>query len=699
MHQFQATHYFHYVWRGLFIIGLFALVACGPTTLTASPQASAATKKPVLPGQKIWKNNVSSFLFGTNDTYEWSPNNIQTQPAIQQTLRNGGFTLIRSFFPDKASDSAINQRVQTIENSGAQCLAVITNISNASFNAHLVKFLGSRCLLYEFGNEPDWNSITIANYLQQWNKQIPLLRHINPAAKFIGPVTAGAQGNNNFMQNFLEGVATSKILPDAVSFHWYPCYQNTEADCLNNANTAAQAAQSVQAQVRSILGKDLPVGITEWNYDPGNPPPAYGDNAQFISKFSTTALQSMIQAGVAFACQFDAASYSGYGRLDMFDIANNQPKPQYYAITSIIKKYRPTNTQQQSTSTSSSSGNTSALVSRGKPVYCANNDEGSGGGNAIVNGHYGAWSFWRPSFAALPSWCAIQVGAGPTRLLMTWDSDYTFDYIGDNTSLSPNAYTISVSSNSTNGADGTWHTLVTVTDNFARVREHLLPFAGESWVKMTITKGQAQASQQAIPIDQIDLYDVSHSLNDTFFFSGDSITGIAYNRFDEDQPSYDELVHAAYPQRFPAMLDGGMGGWTSDQAVQTIDLWLRLNPDIHYWPLEWGTNDAFNQVSPANFQANLQTLVTKIKKAGHIPIIAHIPYNAMPGMDAEVQSLNAVIDKVTTANSLIKGPDLYQLFRTHAAQYLQSDHTHPTAAGAIAMNLAWFQALRPRLYG
>jgi hypothetical protein len=53
------------------------------------------------------------------------------------------------------------------------------------------------------------------------------------------------------------------------------------------------------------------------------------------------ALLSMIHSGAAFACQFDAASYSGYGHLDLFDITNDRPKPQYYALAQIIKQYRP----------------------------------------------------------------------------------------------------------------------------------------------------------------------------------------------------------------------------------------------------------------------------------------------------------------------------------------------------------------------
>jgi hypothetical protein len=41
-----------------------------------------------LPGQQIWKDGVSSFLFGTNDTQEWSDTNVETSPAIQKALKN-----------------------------------------------------------------------------------------------------------------------------------------------------------------------------------------------------------------------------------------------------------------------------------------------------------------------------------------------------------------------------------------------------------------------------------------------------------------------------------------------------------------------------------------------------------------------------------------------------------------------------------
>jgi hypothetical protein len=320
------------------VLMVLACTACSSTLLPpiSHPLAPSAQK---LPGEEIWRSGISSFLFGTNDTFEWAQQNLETQPAIQQDLRTAGFTIIRSFFQDNAGDAAIEQRITAIENSGAHCLGVIFNIFDVAYDEHLVQYLGKRCLMYEFGNEPDYNGISVATYLKQWNAVIPLLRHINPDAAFIGPVASSSSGS--FIQDFLSGVKSSGVLPDAISFHWYPCYQNAEAVCLHMADTAGQAALQVRDLVKNILGKDLPIGITEWNFDPGNPPPSYGDTSAFMTSFSTAALASMIQAGVAFACQFDAASFAGSGHLDMFDVGNNAPKPQYYAIKSMIDMYRP----------------------------------------------------------------------------------------------------------------------------------------------------------------------------------------------------------------------------------------------------------------------------------------------------------------------------------------------------------------------
>jgi hypothetical protein len=105
-------------------------------------------------------------------------------------------------------------------------------------------------------------------------------------------------------------------------------------------DTFAQVTSQVKGWVRDILGRDLPVGITEWNYNADNPPALYGDDPTFMTNFTTSALRSMIGAGLDFANQFDVASGAGFGKLDMFDARTNRPKPQYDAIKGLINQYR-----------------------------------------------------------------------------------------------------------------------------------------------------------------------------------------------------------------------------------------------------------------------------------------------------------------------------------------------------------------------
>lgn len=323
---------------------LIIIVALVLLAVLVQPQHTRVTSS-LLPGQQIWKNNVSSFLFGTNDTQEWIANNVETSPAIQQALKGAHFTLMRTFFFAKSladgrptSDAEIDQRLKAIENSGMTCLGVLEPILDPTFVKHVVSYVANRCDIYEFGNEPDNNGLSMQQYIQDWNSLIPQLRQINPNAKFIGPVVA----DYTQVRPFLTGVKASGVLPDAISFHWYPCGENdSSSDCLAKVDTFAQVTSQVKGWVRDILGRDLPVGITEWNYDADNPPALYGDDPAFSAQFTTSALHFMMQAGLDFANQFDAASGAGLGKLDMFDVRTNRPKPQYDAIKSLIDQYRP----------------------------------------------------------------------------------------------------------------------------------------------------------------------------------------------------------------------------------------------------------------------------------------------------------------------------------------------------------------------
>lgn len=342
MHSLRSHFYVPRIFSSLVLI-LFIVGACSSAAQPSSTSNSARTAR--LPGEQIWKQGVSSFLFGTNDSQEWATNNIETNPRIQNALKAAHFTLMRTFFFDKSladghptTDAEIEQRLQTIERSGMTCFGVLHNIFDIAFDKHVITYAGSRCQIYEFGNEPDGNSISAAQYITQWNLAIPQFKRINPHAVFVG----GAGARIDFVRQFLQGVKESGIIPDAIDIHWYPCWQEGPATCLPKATSILDTVQQFRDAMQETLGYQIPVGVGEWNMDPGNNFTLANDPA-FMTSFTKTALQSIIQAKVVFANQYDAANYSGYGALDMFDVnqKNAPPKVQYYVMKDVISTYYP----------------------------------------------------------------------------------------------------------------------------------------------------------------------------------------------------------------------------------------------------------------------------------------------------------------------------------------------------------------------
>jgi acyl-CoA thioesterase-1 len=297
----------------------------------------------------------------------------------------------------------------------------------------------------------------------------------------------------------------------------------------------------------------------------------------------------------------------------------------------------------------------------------------------------------------LPASISLPVQPVSGDLLLVWHSSGTSDYIsrpGAPTYGLPASYTIATSADSIDGTGGTWREVINVEDNPARTRAHRIPFEGARWLRMTVTEAAPGPLGGEFSIDEIDLHDASESADDTVFFLGDSITVSSFARCPANQPSFAELVRRADPDRFPAMIDGGVGGMTSAYGVSVIRDLLSLNSDFHVWAIGYGTNDAWQSAPPALFEDNLQTLVDRIEAAGQIPIFARIPFAVDGPLDARVRALNGVIDRVAARNGLLPGPDLYAWFRSHRNE-LGADGVHPNEAGTRSINRLWYEALRP----
>jgi lysophospholipase L1-like esterase len=331
------------------------------------------------------------------------------------------------------------------------------------------------------------------------------------------------------------------------------------------------------------------------------------------------------------------------------------------------------------------------LVSLGKPAFAS---AAATSASALTDGRYCGGSVWRTD--TLPSWAAIRVGAGPQRLLLSWNGADPDDYLAEGDTAGsgvPVAYTIETSADSTNGADGTWREVARVRDNAARTRGHSFPFAGASWVRLTIS----DAGADEVAIDEIDLHDISLGSDDSVFFLGDSITAAAFLRCDRLQPSYAALVREAFPTYAPALIDGGVSGVSSDYGTERIDQFLADNPDYALWAIAYGTNDAYRERPSEVFAEQLQTIIDRVRAAGKEPVLATIPYTNNPDKDIHVQRLNGVIAQLTARNGLRPGPDLYTWFRDHPGE-LAADGIHPTPAGSLSINRLWFEALKGR-YG
>jgi lysophospholipase L1-like esterase len=324
------------------------------------------------------------------------------------------------------------------------------------------------------------------------------------------------------------------------------------------------------------------------------------------------------------------------------------------------------------------------IVSRGKRVASRPR-----GGEVLVDGVYrtkATWAGGHPS-PAKPSWAAIELGEGPARILVSWTSSGNHDY-RDRKYGAPVDYTLETSADSTDGANGTWRTAVTVTGNPVRSRAHAVDFAGQRWVRMSVTRLAPDVFEWGLYLDEIDVHDLTGGGDDVWVFLGDSITSEVFDRAPHHQPSFPEAIAARHPGYFPAQIGAGTGSFHHADAPAAVDEVLALNPDARVVALCFGSNDW----DPVAFRRDLVAVVRKIRAAGKIPIVPRTPYRSDAKEDFAAR-LAAVVDSVNAELGLLPGPDLYAWYRAHPERL--KDGLHPDDEGAREMVRLWAEAAAP----
>lgn len=291
---------------------------------------------------------------------------------------------------------------------------------------------------------------------------------------------------------------------------------------------------------------------------------------------------------------------------------------------------------------------------------------------------------------------ALNVGAGPKKLLINWESfgdcawatNFTSNCGHSGVALSN--FKILTSSNSTDGSDGDWEVAATIADNPVMARGVTIDFESKSWFKF-VSEGDVGK------LLEIEAFDMTDGGNDTWFFMGTSISQMGLKQQETDSTTA-QLIHARFPNYTPAMLRGGIGCINSTEVVAHLDEYLKYVGNVKYWAIEMGTNDAWGggDWDLDAYVKNMQTIIDSAKAHNITPIIARIMATnpEKSGWQINPAFLDAV-DKLVEDNKLPKGPDFYNYFLEHP-ELLGSDGVHPNSeGGGQAMHHLWAEALAP----
>ena len=332
----------------------------------------------------------------------------------------------------------------------------------------------------------------------------------------------------------------------------------------------------------------------------------------------------------------------------------------------------------------------SQILSRNKKAYTS-----SGRTDNLTDNQFNN-SSWT---ASNDSWIALYIGSGPQKVFFSWnDPSYSWsDQIAAANSCKNSIrllvdYKIQTSSNSSNGSNGDWSTVETITGNSVTARGHAVDFSGAAWIRLLIEEGSGS-------IDEIEVFDISQNEDDIWFFVG---TSISANTYKGTPPpiNFAEHIHVGHTAYAPAMIRGGIPCILSRNMSDDIDDYLAASAGAKYWAIEMGTNDAWGGSSGnvSTFKSNLQSIITSCQNAGIEPIIARVlsTNETAAGWQVHPDFLTAV-DDLTTTNNLIAGPDLYTWFIENP-QGLSDDGVHPNAQGAREIQRLWAEAMLP-LYG
>lgn len=328
------------------------------------------------------------------------------------------------------------------------------------------------------------------------------------------------------------------------------------------------------------------------------------------------------------------------------------------------------------------------LISRGRPVASSEGPVSRAGDITSVNdGRYDPADGFEAEVGSGAPWIAIDLGASPARVLVSWLSEGDTD---DPTAM-PHDYRLETS------RDGkTWTTALTITGNELNARAHGIDMLGDTWVRCAVDAGDASNRVHFI---ELEVHDISNGSEDTWLFLGDSITADAMSHY--VLPDLATRIHEARPEHSPVILDLAIARTSTrslleedSKGTSQLDQVIELFPDIRNVVVAYGTNDStcgVRRTGVSGFRRRLSRIVTRLMNAEKRVIVPQIPWNRLPCDPALLEPYNDAIDSLRIELGFVAGPDLYSYFASHPDEL--GDVVHPNEAGKDAMNTLYLRTI------
>ena len=279
------------------LVGLFEPVSHA----SAPDRASTHTASP----------SASPLLFGTNFLLRAGQGQALSSTSTRNLLLQLHPTSIRLSIGSGQSQATLLQAAQLIKSLGA--VPVISLPGSLDHNVltddtqilkQMQNVFGTQTVYYEYGNEEDLLGVSANQYTASWNAIVPLLKVQAPHAQFVGPVTYHT--DPSYLKLFLQ---QAQPRPDAVSWHEYSCTQaDSQATCLSHLSNWSSDISTARRTMTAVLGKALPIMITQWNYAPNaTSDDGKSTDSTFLSTWTQKAFQTLI-ANHVFAAMQDAVT-------------------------------------------------------------------------------------------------------------------------------------------------------------------------------------------------------------------------------------------------------------------------------------------------------------------------------------------------------------------------------------------------------